>query len=296
MFWFSATIAGAIELGFIWDLPRDLQNHHPTKKAEGERQKTGNLNLKPKDDPEMSASLAFRRAIIRPVKMLLYSPMIFILALYTSVTYGYLYLVMTTITPIFESIYGFSEGQVGFTFLGLGKCILDAVYDAKGLAIVIIGGVLACGATLDWYFKRKELAGSLKPENRLPLLSVGGTFMPIGLLIYGWTLQSQTHWIVPIISTVLLGFGLNATTVPISTCLVDVFGISSASAIAATSVLKYTSVAALPLAGSPLYGRFGLGWGNSVLAFIAMALVPVPLLLMQYGGRLRMNDKRGLYR
>jgi hypothetical protein len=35
----------------------------------------------------------------------------------------------------------------------------------------------------------------------------------------------------------------------------------------------------LPLAGPPLYAKLGLGWGNSVLGFIALALIPIPILL-----------------
>ena len=38
----------------------------------------------------------------------------------------------------------------------------------------------------------------------------------------------------------------------------------------------------LPLAGPPLYTSLGLGWGNSVLGFIAVALVPIPILLYRY--------------
>jgi hypothetical protein len=43
----------------------------------------------------------------------------------------------------------------------------------------------------------------------------------------------------------------------------------------------------LPLSGLSLYNKIGLGWGNSVLAFIALALVPVPALFAIYGERIR---------
>jgi len=43
----------------------------------------------------------------------------------------------------------------------------------------------------------------------------------------------------------------------------------------------------LPLAGPPLYQNLGLGWGNSVLGFIAVALIPIPILLYRYGEWLR---------
>ena len=43
----------------------------------------------------------------------------------------------------------------------------------------------------------------------------------------------------------------------------------------------------VPLAGPSLYKNLGLGWGNSVLGFIGVAFLPVPLLFSRYGGWLR---------
>lgn len=36
-----------------------------------------------------------------------------------------------------------------------------------------------------------------------------------------------------------------------------------------------------------MYRALGLGWGNSLLGFIAIALLPVAFLLMKYGEYLR---------
>ncbi len=76
--------------------------------------------------------------------------------------------------------------------------------------------------------------------------------------------------------------------------LVEAFGVYSASAIAATRVLQSVGGAVLPLAGQPLFQHLGLGWGSSVLAFIALLFVPVPWLLFRYGKRIREAWKVGL--
>ena len=55
------------------------------------------------------------------------------------------------------------------------------------------------------------------------------------------------------------------------------------SAIAATSVLRSIAGALLPLAGIPLYDRLGLGWGNSLLAFLSLGLGVLALLFCRYG-------------
>jgi len=43
----------------------------------------------------------------------------------------------------------------------------------------------------------------------------------------------------------------------------------------------------LPLAAPKLYEALGLGWGNSLLAFLALAIVPVPILLIKHGETIR---------
>ena len=69
--------------------------------------------------------------------------------------------------------------------------------------------------------------------------------------------------------------------------LVDAFPRYSASALAASKVLQSITGAVLPLAGPALYERLGLGWGNSVLAFMALSFSPIPLLFYRYGEKLR---------
>jgi hypothetical protein len=73
--------------------------------------------------------------------------------------------------------------------------------------------------------------------------------------------------------------------------LVQAFGIHCASAIAASKVLQSIGGAVLPLAGQPMFDRLGLGWGNSVLAFLALAFVPLPWLFWKFGERLRAASK-----
>jgi hypothetical protein len=73
----------------------------------------------------------------------------------------------------------------------------------------------------------------------------------------------------------------------LQTYLVDAFVRYAASAIAANTVLRSLVGALLPLSGLKMYDKIGLGWGNSLLGFIALALVPVPALFAVYGERIR---------
>jgi len=69
--------------------------------------------------------------------------------------------------------------------------------------------------------------------------------------------------------------------------LIDAFTIYAASALAANTVVRSVAGAVLPLAGLSMYEALGLGWGNSLLGFIAAALIPVPILILRYGEWLR---------
>ena len=78
--------------------------------------------------------------------------------------------------------------------------------------------------------------------------------------------------------------------ISINMYLVDTFGKYSASALAASKVLQSVVGAFLPLAGQPLFDALGYGWGNSVLGFIALALIPIPWLFFVYGEKLRVRN------
>lgn len=71
----------------------------------------------------------------------------------------------------------------------------------------------------------------------------------------------------------------------------DVFEDYAASAVGANAVLRGITAALVPLGGLELYHALGWGWGNSVLAFVALALAPVPMLLGAYGHKIRVMER-----
>jgi MFS family permease len=136
-------------------------------------------------------------AIIRPTKMLIFSPIVTAICIYISVAYGILYLLFTTFTYVFAESYGFSSGTVGLTFIPLGIGMF--------LALFVIGFLT------DRIVRAKQAKGEeVKPEDRIPihLILVAGLCLPVGLFMYGWTVKAHTHWIAPLIGTMIVGFGL----------------------------------------------------------------------------------------
>jgi hypothetical protein len=69
--------------------------------------------------------------------------------------------------------------------------------------------------------------------------------------------------------------------------LVDAFEIYAASALAANMILRSIGGTFLPLAGEPMFHKLGFGWGNTLLAGIALLMAPWPFLLFKYGKQIR---------
>lgn len=71
------------------------------------------------------------------------------------------------------------------------------------------------------------------------------------------------------------------------TYLVDGFEQHAASAAAAGNLLRSLGGALLPLVGGPMFSVLGVGWECSVLALVAVMLIPMPILFYRHGGKLR---------
>lgn len=81
--------------------------------------------------------------------------------------------------------------------------------------------------------------------------------------------------------------GIDVELTPAVRYLVDAFTVYAASALAGNTVVRSIVGAVLPLCGLQMYEALGLGWGNSLLGFIAVALIPVPFFVMKKGEWLR---------
>jgi hypothetical protein len=74
---------------------------------------------------------------------------------------------------------------------------------------------------------------------------------------------------------------------PANTYLVEVFTVHAASAMAANTVLRSLAASLIPLSSQKMYEVLGYGWGNSLLGFIALLLVPIPFVFLKYGEKIR---------
>ncbi|KAJ8122704.1 hypothetical protein O1611_g9778 [Lasiodiplodia mahajangana] len=217
----------------------------------------------------LAATKTLHLLVFRPFVILSSSWLAVGMGLYLAICFGYLSVLNSTNATVFQDVYGFSDGSSGLIYLSTTAGTLIAS--------------LYCSFTLDYFLvrglphKKQDPRLSLRPENRLIAVIPALVVFPIGLLVYGWTVQNRVHFIVPILATFLYGFSLSSATVPIMAYIVDIFGDRSASAIGAILPLRYLVGALLPIATPYMYARLGYGWSNTLLALILIALAPIVL-------------------
>ncbi|KAJ5130084.1 uncharacterized protein N7515_006123 [Penicillium bovifimosum] len=219
-----------------------------------------------------------RSALVRPFRLLFTQPIVQALALFMAYIYGIMYLVLSTFPTLWTSAAYYNEstgiGGLNYISLGLGFFL----------------GSQICAPLNDRIYRRLKArnGGVGKPEFRVPLLFVGAFLIPSGLFIYGWTAQYRVHWIAPNIGAVLFGAGNIVAFQCIQTYMVDTYARYAASALAAGSFLRSLAGFGFPLFAPYMYSALGYGWGNSVLAFVAVVIGALaPVLMWRFGETLR---------
>lgn len=137
------------------------------------------------------------RSLVRPMKLLIFSPIVLSLAMYHSpspfttltdfysslgIIFGYVYLLFTTFPETYGSVYHWSEGIIGLSYLGSG--------------IGFFVGLVIVGTTNDRLVNRltKKNGGIRKPEYRMSVMMFFAPLIAIGMFWYGWAAEAHTHW------------------------------------------------------------------------------------------------------
>ncbi|CAN8105292.1 unnamed protein product [Discula destructiva] len=241
------------------------------------RQQTGNPNLVSSMHHPTSGFQALKLSFVRPLRLLLTSPLVALPALGLAVIFGMMFLMLSTMSTVYQQVHHWSIGASGLPYLGLGVGLFI------GLAIYSVTADKVYRAMT----KTTTTTTPPTPEMRLAPLTLGSPLCATGLVIYGWALDKQVHWLVPIVGCVVFSFGLLAFLMPVTTYLIDAFPAKAAGPVGAASVLRCLAGGLLPLCADKLYVNLGYGWGNTTLAFIALALAPFPYLFYKNGERLR---------
>ncbi|KAL1955367.1 hypothetical protein VTO42DRAFT_8649 [Malbranchea cinnamomea] len=277
--------AGTLVLLIFFFVP---ETYHPVllrRRAAQMRKETGDGRWRAlNENLELSLLQAVLRSLYRPMLLLILEPMCLNLCIFSAVLLGILYLFFGAFQLVFSNVYGFSLSQVGTSFLGLlvGMLIAtcsDPIWRRNYTRLVV------------QHERKVGKPGEYEPEWRLPPAIAGAPLVTVGMFIFGWTIYSNVHWIVPIIGSMIFGIGNILVYSGIFTFLVDAYPLYAASALAANSFLRSSFGAAFPLFGNQMYKNLGYHWATSLLGFLTLALAPFPYLFFRYGKRIRNKSR-----
>lgn len=196
--------------------------------------------------------------------------------------YGLVYLVISSFSELFTSpdYYNESTQIAGLNYIAM----------AVGYGL----GSQFTSRFNDWLYRRlkKKNGGKGVPEFRIPVMIPCAFLLPVGFFWYGWSAEARLLWIMPDIGAVFLAAAMICGYQAIQTYVIDSYTKYAASAVASVTFLRSIAGFAFPLFAPQLYGQFGYGWGNSILAFIGIGIgVPAPWLFWKYGARLRAKSQ-----
>ncbi|KAH9946324.1 major facilitator superfamily domain-containing protein [Epithele typhae] len=274
-FWIMFIMAGLTALAYISFTPETLAPVLLRWRAQNFTKASGGKTVYvSKQDMNRSQSLVhiLKRDMGRPFYFLVTEPIVFLMALYISITYATLYAFFAAYPIVFQRHRGFSEGEGGLAFLGIG------LGNILGLCLSPVQNRLYWRA-----MDRND--GKPVPEGRLYLVMLGGVLLPVSLFWFAWTSDPPVPWIVPVLSGVPFGLSCAVIMQGLAQYLMDAYSIYCASAIASTVVARSTIAAIFPLISPALYGSLG----------DATACIPIPFLFYRYGGWIRSKSRYALH-
>ena len=281
-FWVISITDGFVQvLGFFF-LRETYAPSILGKKAKKLREATGNKALLTKwEKSGRSFSKMLKLALVRPFILLGTQPIIQVLAVYLGYLYGLMYLILATYSALWTERYHESIGIAGLNYISLGLGYLVGTQSTARL-----------NDTIYKILKKRSGKDVGQPEYRLPLLIPAAILVPVGLVWYGWSAQNHLHWIMPNIGIAIFGVGMKIATQCTQTYAVDTYTLYAASAGAAGTFLRSLAGFGFPLFAPYMYDTLGYGWGNSLIALVALLLGgPAPLLLWRYGPWLRARSQ-----
>ncbi|KAJ5490119.1 Major facilitator superfamily domain general substrate transporter [Penicillium expansum] len=226
------------------------------------------------DESTPTFSQILTKYLFRPLQMLFSEPILVCMTLYISLIYGILYLFFVAYPIAFREVRGWTSlGIAALPFLGI-------------LVGVLLGCLLVTIATRLWYAPKLH-NGSVVPEDRLPPMIVAALLLPIGLFWFGWTSNPSISWVPQAIAGVPIGMGILMIWMQGLNYLIDVYLVVANSALSANTLIRSMIGAAFPLFGSAMYGRLGVDWAMSLLGFLAVAMIPIPIIFYFYGAKIR---------
>ncbi|KAF5876774.1 putative polyamine transporter protein [Botrytis fragariae] len=213
--------------------------------------------------------------------LIMANPSMILLAMFTLISFGF-YVAMNAITPVWLQK-GVKEGGYGFTSK---ENALFSLGHWAGIIIALIYGHFVSDRLPLWICSRNR--GLWKPEYRLYALILPALiFNPIGLGLFGATLQNHWSWGVLIWAQIMVTFGSLSITPITANYACELF----TKAPAETAIVMNNYRVAFGLSVSfyitPWVEELGFRWTYGMMAFLQVASFIFVVILMWKGHEIR---------
>jgi MFS family permease len=259
-------------------------------------QKTTKVKFTPQAAPRSTKKA--RIDLVGPFRILFSkqaAPIVIMIALYYTVWQ----MTITAMADLFESRYGLTETEIGFTFIANG--------------VGSITGTLVTGRILDADYRRlrakhdsatsQELETgsdqSIRAQNyedefpleraRLLRIPIFALLQCASVLTFGWTINysDRVHIAVPIITTFITGWTVVSTVSAVMTYLIDVFPENQAAATASVNLARCLLAAGGTSIVMPLINALGVGWTFTIAVAVQLVAFAGLGIQWRFGGKWR---------
>ena len=229
----------------------------------------------PADENKVTMKEIVNKYLFRPFLMMALEPILVLITIYMAIIYGILYLFFEAYPIAFQEVRGWNDGVGALPFLGI--------------TIGVIVGVAIILYTSNTRFKQTMEANGGKPvpEERLVPMIIGAFLLPIGLFWFAWTSDPHISWVPQVIAGIPTGAGVLLIFLQGLSYIIDVYLMHANSAIAANTLVRSLAGGGFPLFATAMYHNLGVAWATSLLGFLTVAFLPVPILFYVYGKKLR---------
>ncbi|KAJ4502783.1 hypothetical protein HRR78_003850 [Exophiala dermatitidis] len=199
-----------------------------------------------------TATWILRRSLTRPMRLLASHPIVQIQAVVSGFSYGITYLLISIYSDLWKTRYHESTATSGIHYIAM--CLGE------------ICSALIAGTLMDVTYRRLQA-------------KAGGEGRPEG---------ACTFWLVVDIGSAVLSFGFSVCSQVIMAYVIDAYADHNSSAQAGAQLVRSLTAFGFPLFAPSMYEAIGYGWGNTLLALVAVTLcLPTPFVLWRYGCQLR---------
>ncbi|KAI9930459.1 Citrinin biosynthesis cluster MFS transporter mrr1 [Aspergillus wentii] len=231
------------------------------------------------DEHRPTASDIVWKYLLRPIQMLFLEPILLLITLYLALVYGILYLFFEAYPVSFQEVRGWTnEGIAGLPFVGI-------------LVGVFCGVALIIWQTKTRFARKLAKHGKVVPEERLVPMMIASVLLPIGLFWFGWTSDPSISWVPQVIAGIPIGMGILVIFMQGLNYIIDCYMMFANSAIAANTLVRSSLGGSFPLFAVQMYHKLGVDWASSLLGFITVAMIPIPVAFFFYGSKIRAMSK-----